>query len=132
MTESRAALTGFAAAAVVSPLLMAIRALTSEPALHGLTDAILVAGAAFLVFLPVSILAAVIVGVPGFLLCRRLGLVTWWIALPVGALAGGIVSLARLANEPVTEALVQYVPLGALAGMVFWLVWKLTVTHATT
>lgn len=125
MTQLRAALVGFAAASSVPPLFLAARALASETTVRGLTDAIVFLGTAFFVFLPVSLLAALIVGMPGFFLGRRLGLVTWWFAAVVGAVAGGVVSVARPANEPIPEALWEYVPLGVVAGLVFWLAWNL-------
>ena len=124
MTERQATLIGFAAASVVPSLLMAILALPQEPGIRGPGDAAVFLGVAFMVALPFSVLPALLIGVPGFLLCRRVGLVTWWIALLVGASTGALVALVRPANQPVADVIVKYVLLGALAGLAFWAVWK--------
>jgi hypothetical protein len=124
VTERRAALIGFVAASVVPSLRMAILALPWEPGIRSLGEAALFVGVAFSVALPFSVLPTLIIGVPGFLLCRRVGLVTWWLALGVGAVAGVLVAVARPANQPVADMLVKYVLLGAAAGLTFWVVWK--------
>jgi hypothetical protein len=120
---------GFVAAAVVPSLLMAILTLRWEPEIRGLGEAALFVGVAFLVALPFSVLPTLIIGVPGFLLCRRVGLVTWWLALGVGAVAGALVAVVRPANQPVADVLVKYVLLGAAGGLTFWLVWKKLATN---
>lgn len=124
MNERRATLVGFSAASAVPPLILAGLALPTEQSVHRVSEALLFVGVAFLTFLPYSLLFTLLIGGPSFWLCKRLGLVTWWLALAVGALGGILVSLMQPANEPVGDAMLKYVPLGTIAGLAFWLVWK--------
>lgn len=125
MTERRATLVGLAVASAVPPLILAACALPSEAGIHGPIGALLFMGVTFLVFLPYSALLAVVFGVPAFLLCRRFGLVTWWFALIVGALAGILVSIAvRSGEQSYARVFLKYVPLGCIAALAFWGVWQ--------
>ena len=111
---------------------MAMLDLPYEPGIQGLAEAVVFLGVASLLALPFSVLSMLIIGVPGFLLCRRIGFVTWWLALGVGALAGVLVAVARPANQPVADVLARYVLVGSIAGLTFWLVWRRGVTSTTT
>ncbi len=124
MTEKGATFLGFLAACEVPPSIMAIRALPFEPTIEGPWDALIFLGAVFLMFLPFSVLAAIVVGLPFFLVCRRFGHVTWWLALFGGALAGVFGALMTPEKKPLADLLVQYVSIGIVAGLTFWLVWK--------
>jgi hypothetical protein len=120
VTERRSMFIGLAAASAVPPL---------DPEVDRATEAVAFVGAAFLLALPFSLLATLIVGLPSVLLCRRLGLVRWWLALGVGALTGVLVAVVRPANQPIADVIVKYVLLGAVAGLTFWVVWKRGTTH---
>ena len=108
---------------------MAITALPLDPEVDRATEAVAFVGAAFLLALPFSLLATLIIGLPSVLLCRRLGLVRWWIALSVGALTGVLVAVVRPANQPIADVIAKYVLLGAVAGLTFWVVWKRGTTN---
>ena len=129
MTERRLIFIGLVAASAIPPLLMAIAALPLDEEYVLVTEADAYDGAAFLLALPFSVLAALIVGLPSVLLCRRLGLVRWWLALTVGALAGILVAVVRPANQPIADVIVKYGLLGAVAGLTFWVVWKRGMTN---
>lgn len=129
MTERRSMFIGLVAASAVPPLLMAITALPLDPEVDRATEAVAFVGAAFLLALPFSLLATLIIGLPSVLLCRRLGLVRWWIALSVGALTGVLVAVVRPANQPIADVIAKYVLLGAVAGLTFWVVWKRGTTN---
>jgi hypothetical protein len=67
--------------------------------------------------------AAVLFGIPLFLLLLRLKLVRWWSALVSGAIVGLLVAvIVRLPNGLDPKDLAVDVPLGALAAVVFWLI----------
>jgi hypothetical protein len=75
------------------------------------------------VFFPFSFAAAILFGVPLYLLLLKLKLVRWWSALASGAIVGLLVAITlRLPNALDPEDLLVDVPLGALAALVFWLV----------
>jgi hypothetical protein len=74
------------------------------------------------VFYFFSLAAAVIFGVPLFLLLLKFGLVRWWSALAAGAIVGALVAvILRLPGALSPEDFMVTVPLGALAAVVFWL-----------
>ena len=121
-------LIGLIAASIVPALLTAFIALPQDPEVDRATEALAFLGATFLLALPFSALAVLIIGVPALLLCRRFSLVTWWLAMGVGLLAGVLVAAVRPANQPVIDNIAKYMLLGAVAGLTFWAVWK----HGTT
>jgi hypothetical protein len=66
------------------------------------------------VFFPFSFAAAVLFGVPLFLLLFKLRLVRWWSALAAGAIVGLLVAVSlRLPNALNPKDLLVDVPLGA-------------------
>lgn len=66
-----------------------------------------------------------IFGVPAYLLLSRRNLVRWWSALLVGLLVGIFMgTIFRLPNQPRLEDLFVMALTGALAGLVFWLIWS--------
>ena len=138
MTESRAALIGFSAVAVFASLFQAIYVVGHDMSMDAtwlrrpVSDLMLGLGGFFLAFLPFSVAATIVLGVPSFLLCRRFGLVSWRWALAGGVLAGVVVSglVAQGLNQSFTAMLLRFVPDGAISGLVFWLVWKRCVTSA--
>ena len=121
MTERSATIYGFAAASAVPPLLIFLRALPTEAGVHSVWDAFVFLAVVFLTFLPTSALIALVVGGPAFFLARRLGLVTWWLSLLVGALAGVLAAallISRMEEVPI------FAMFGSIAGAIFWLVWR--------
>jgi hypothetical protein len=125
MSERRAIVLGFAAASAVPALIFA--ALPSAPGTHpGLSEALSRVATLFPFFLLYSAAFTLVLGVPAFLLCRRFGLVTWWVALLVGALAGVLISVVvRSSNQPYTDLFVSFVPASTISALTFWLVWRL-------
>ncbi len=119
MTERSATILGFAAAAAAPPILVFVRALPSETTIHTLWDAVTFFAVVFLTFLPTTALIGLIVGAPAFLLARKIGIVTWWLSILVGALAGAL-GAAMLFSRLVEVQV--YALFGSVAGLVFWLV----------
>jgi hypothetical protein len=75
------------------------------------------------VFYPYVLVLGGLVGLPLFLILRRIGMVRWWSATLGGALAGAAAAyLVRGYFYPKDFAVL--VPEGAAAGFVFWLVWR--------
>lgn len=67
----------------------------------------------------------VLFGVPAYLLLSKKNLVRWWSTLLVGLLVGILVATVfRLPNQPRVEDLFVMALTGALAGLVFWLIWS--------
>ena len=125
MTSRVSAILGFVVAVSIPPLHMALSALPNEPGIESVIDGILFLAVAFAVFLPYSVLVGVVAGVPSYLACKRLGLVTWWMAIVVGSIAGLFATVATPAGVPIYIQLLQYGLLGAIAGMAFWIVYRL-------
>ena len=75
------------------------------------------------VFYPFALVATVVLGGPLFLAFRRLRLVRWWSALASGSIAGCVVVMVL--STPSVESLCLFALQGALAGFVFWLLWRL-------
>ncbi|WP_143154133.1 hypothetical protein [Rhodanobacter sp. OK091] len=64
-------------------------------------------------------------GVPAYFLLRRKNLVRWWSSLFIGLLVGALMAtVIRLPNQPRVEDLLVMALTGALAGLVFWLIWS--------
>jgi hypothetical protein len=75
------------------------------------------------VFYWFSLAAAVIFGIPLFLLLLKFNLVRWWSALVSGALVGALVAvILRLPGAPNPRDFLVDVPVGAMAAVVFWLI----------
>jgi hypothetical protein len=122
-----ASLFGFAVATTIPPIVLAIFAVVSAPEIrnNGLLEGILLFSISFIVFLPYSVLFVLFLGVPSFILCRRLGLVRWWAALIVGMLIGVLVSIAvRAGSQAYWEVFFKFVPTAAAAALAFWVVWN--------
>lgn len=74
-----------------------------------------------------STLATIVFGVPAFFLLRHFKLITWWAALGVGVVIGGLVSvILRLPSAPHLHDLMTMMPIGAASAFSFWLIWRLT------
>ena len=122
MTERGATILGFVAASAVPPLLIFVRAVPTEAGVNSVWDGLVFLTVVFLTFLPTSALFALVVGGPAFFVARRLGLVTWWLSLLVGALAGALAATLLL---PRTEEMLMFAIFGSISGAVFWLVWRI-------
>ena len=73
--------------------------------------------------------AVVILGLPTFLLLRKLGAIRWWSASLVGFVAGILVlvlmgwrSMSALSDDPALSAL--WGSIGALSALAFWVIWR--------
>ena len=76
-------------------------------------------------FLPLLYLFAlwsvILLGLPMYLLGRRLRLVRWWSAAIAGALAGAMADiLIRDLRLPASDELLRFAVIGAAAGFSFW------------
>lgn len=80
-----------------------------------------------LIFYSYAFAATLLLGLPSFLVFRRLKLVRWWSSIMSGVVIGLI---AKIAVDPSgtglgSSALVIWGGLGGLSALVFWLVWLL-------
>lgn len=109
---------GFLAAPLVAAILMAALA-----PIGGGEDRI--AWGLIPVFYVFALYATVLFGAPVFFLLRHVELVTWWSSviagLAIGALAG---ILTRLPSSPNLGDFIRVMPVGAVSGFSFWLVWR--------
>lgn len=122
MNRRSATVLGFVAAFSVGPLHLALCSLSLEPSIYSIVDAGVYLAATFLIFFPYSTLAGLIVGVPIYLISKRLGLVTWWMAAIAGFTAGTCAALAMFGRSSMPIQLLTYAVLGTVAGLLFWLV----------
>ena len=118
MRQWQATLLGFLAAS----LLPAVFQATVFP-LSGERDVASIS-ATFLVAYWFSALFVGILGVPMFLILRRLGLVSWWSAA-IGGTLGGVMVPFILINNPEVAVLTRFTVLGAVSGLLFWTCWRL-------
>ena len=112
----------FTLASAVPAVWLAIFALISEfrASTANSENPFLVAAASFLVFFPYSLFFTALLGIPGYLLLRRLGLIRWWTTVGSGAIAGAVVAvLVRPGNLSLWQ--INFIPAGAIAGLIFWL-----------
>jgi len=64
-------------------------------------------------------------GVPIYLLLDRKRLVRWWSAMLTGLFVGCLIAvLLRLPHPALIADFLVQAPTGALAGIVFWLIWS--------
>jgi hypothetical protein len=69
--------------------------------------------------------ATVLLGLPAFLILRKLKLVAWWSSLGGGALVGAVTDVAVTSGRVNDiQSLLRFATLGAIAGLAFWLVWR--------
>jgi hypothetical protein len=73
----------------------------------------------------VTLLLTIVAGIPVFLLLKSLGLARWPVALATGAVFGVVVEMAVRSPNPVPPIDLGLFGLsGALAGLMFWKVWR--------
>jgi hypothetical protein len=83
-----------------------------------------VLGSFFVIYF-ISAAATALVGVPAFLVLSKFDLVTWWSALSGGALVGILAKVTVTSNYlGDIQSLSRFAMLGAVAGLLFWLVWR--------
>lgn len=125
MTQRGATFVAFLAASSIPPAIMALYSMVMEhpTIVQDPPEALLRTGLFFVAFLPTSAILIALLGLPAFLLCRRLGIVTWWLALGFGVLGGLLVSWIMPPKDYLESALL-YVPAAAGAGLTFWIVWR--------
>jgi|HubBroStandDraft_1064217.scaffolds.fasta_scaffold12376_3 hypothetical protein len=131
MKERSSALAGFLVAPVVCGLLLAGSSLLAKQAgLHDL-PVLFLTGYVF------SFAAALVFGLPAFLVLRYCELVYWWSATAVGFVIGALIGIElqrpglNFGSMPLTAAaigagpnLLMFGTMGAAAAFVFWLVWR--------
>ena len=101
-----------------APLLAAIALLAVGAARNGddlLDRSVLVWG---LIFYCYTLGAALVIGLPAYVLLRRFDKVAWWSAVLVGIFSGALMAyIFRPLN-------IWYPMIGGLSGLVFWLIWR--------
>ena len=119
MTKEDAIVFGFIAATVVPVLAASVLNVISGD-MGVLVSLGLIPGSLF-----ITALITLVFGVPGFLLLTYINLIRWWTTIGVGIVTGVMVALIfRLPNSIHYNDLKLTVPLGFLAGLSFWSVWK--------
>lgn len=122
MKEPTAVVTGILIAPVIPAVTMVVISV-----LHPITPTsdLTTAASALLVSYLYSLSAAVVIGLPAFLVLRYLRLVYWWTALAVGCGIGALMSaiLPLRGRGSIGSALLAY-SIGAAAALVFWIIWE--------
>lgn len=71
--------------------------------------------------------------VPTFILLFRRQLVRWWSAVATGFLTGALAAMALRGSAPFHYPTVLLLgAAGALAGLVFWLIWRVGLSQSTS
>ena len=107
----------------VAPLTPAVFGALSTP----ITDKLELLPILFLtpLFYFYTFLATIFLGVPAFLLGRRLRLIKWWSALVAGTVIGALVAvLIWLQSKIQVHDFIIFCPLGAASAFTFWLIWR--------
>lgn len=77
----------------------------------------------------ITLVAALVFGLPAFVLGKSLDLIRWWSALIVGFLIGALLLTLFIGSIGGVwyqrDAFLLYAGSGAVGGFVFWLVWRL-------
>lgn len=124
---------------LAAPILPAIAAGLGSPVTSTLrtpvglisTDPVSVFGFALLFYI-VALPVSVVLGIPALAVLSRYDMVRWWSAALVGS-AIGILGLLIMVFDRVLrshsfaqeiDALILYGVVGALSGLVFWLIWR--------
>ena len=111
-----AAITGTALASIIPTIVF----LAKSDVNNGLFTSFL------LIFYMYSFFAISIIGVPSFIVLRRLGLANLWSAIILGLLSGALISVALGGLKNITvQNLVLLGSTGSVAAVVFWFTWVL-------
>lgn len=127
MNNRSATFLGFFSATCIAPFHLALSSMSIEPGIESLADACVYLAAAFSMFFPYAVLAGLLVGVPIYLVSRKVGIVTWWMATGAGTIAGVCAAFAVFGQAAVPIHFMTYVLLGAFSGLVFWLVRRVAI-----
>jgi hypothetical protein len=114
---------------LVAPLIAAFSLSVAGSVETGLTNfSLLVLLGWTVVFYFYAALATAVLGLPSFLLLRKLGVVRWWSAILVGIAVGIVVfvlvdprGLAAVLSEPRS---IVWGGIGALSAFAFWAIWR--------
>ena len=124
MTSRITATIGFVTAVSIPPLHLALSALPDEPDVNGIADGAVFLVVAYVVFLPYSLFAGAVVGIPSFLICKRLDVDSWWMAIVIGSIAGFLITVIAPEVYALHIRILLYGVLGAISGMVFWAIYR--------
>lgn len=118
MRNGAATTLGFVAAAVPTAVCLTVYAVLLERERLGLFEFVAFAGFFFLC----TLLVAVLFGGPLLLVLRRVSLIRWWTVTISGLLIGA--GVAALFYRSAVSLQLLFASTGAVAGLVFWAVWK--------
>lgn len=128
MTRTTSAVAGLFAAPfvpIVIGVALSLPADSYHPAPRELIEVVLM-----LYFL--NTLQTIMVGIPAFLLLKRLGFGGWGSAMAAGAAVGVLDSALIVGpHSHWTDSLLVTVPMGALMALTFWLIWRRGIDPAT-
>ncbi len=79
----------------------------------------------FLVALPFSIAANVLLGLPTFLLLKKLNLINGWMVSAAGIVLGIFLSVVIQLPGFDIRGLLIFVPLTTVSSLAFWIIWRL-------
>jgi hypothetical protein len=78
----------------------------------------------FIVFYFFSAVVTVIFGLPGFLILRKLQMITWWSTVCYGALVGCMIHILVTYSVGIDlTLLLKYSAIGGVSGLIFWIFW---------
>jgi hypothetical protein len=121
MKREKATLIAFLTAPAIPPLVGAVLTPQTQVAGFDVVTILVFAAIAYLV----SAAATALLGAPIFFSLLRVNLVRWWSALLVGFGIGAFMALlVRLPNLAHASEIVLLGAEGAVAGLVFWTIWK--------
>lgn len=119
MKPAKATLIAFLTAPAIPPLVGAV--ITPQTREFDIVTILIFATIAYMV----SAAAAALLGAPIFFSLRRINLVRWWSALVAGFAIGVVMAvLVRLPNLAHAQEIILMGIEGAVAGLVFWAIWK--------
>jgi hypothetical protein len=75
-------------------------------------------------FYLMSLVIAVLFGIPSFLVFRKLNLVRWWTGCIVGAMIGGGIAVTFGGVETTAFLFCSWAGAGAAGSLLFWIVWE--------
>ena len=122
MTNRSATVLAFGSAICIAPIHLALSSMSMEPSIDDIGDAFVYFAATFLIFLPYTALSGLLVAGPIYFVSNKISLLTWWMAVIAGAIAGVCAAFSVFGQAAVPINFMTYLLLGALSGFVFWLV----------
>lgn len=70
-----------------------------------------------------SVAAAMLLGLPIFLLLLRFGLLRWWSTIAAGIMIGAVVAFILFSHLTVSSLLIMVLH-GGVSAFIFWLIWQ--------